>query len=137
MITKLPLINAMFNSISTILILSGFIFIKSGNKKMHKIAMMGALTTSALFLISYTYYHFNKTFITTYQGEGLGRTIYLLILGSHSILAIVVLPLIFMAVRYALQGNHEKHKNIVKYTFPVWLYVSFTGVIIYLVLYVF
>ena len=137
MITILPLVNAIFNSLSTFFILSGFLFIRSGNKKMHKFAMMAALTTSALFLVSYGYYHFNKTFITTYQGEGIVRTIYLIILGTHSILAIVVLPLIFMAVRHALLENHEKHKKIVKFAFPVWLYVSFTGVVIYLMLYVF
>ena len=135
MIQFLPTLNAVLNSLSTLFIISGFFFIKRNNRVLHKFSMLGAILTSTLFLISYGIYHFTKTGITKFQGEGILKFIYLVILGTHSILALVIVPLIFLSVHKALKEDHTAHKKLVKWTFPLWLYVSVTGVLIYLALY--
>jgi len=102
--------------------------------------MLSAFTTSILFLASYITYHSIRTYYfglgpTRFTGEGIARPIYFLILGTHMILAIVVVPFILITLRYALKGKFDSHRRIARWTYPMWLYVSVTGVIVYLMLY--
>ncbi len=135
MIEYLPAVNATLNSISTILILTGFYFIRKKNIIAHKICLLSAVSTSTLFLISYLIYHYTKTTVTTFKGVGLIKTIYYGILISHSILAVVIVPLVLVTVIKGLKDHRESHRKIAVWTFPLWLYVSATGVIIYIFLY--
>jgi len=132
--SDLPLINAIFNSITTVLLLAGFVAVKSGNKDLHRKIMMAALGTSALFLVGYLTHKFTVG-PTRFTGQGNIRIVYFTILITHTILAIVNLPLIIWAVTLAAKGRFEKHKRIVVFAYPVWLYVSVTGVLVYLFLY--
>ena len=131
----LPTINAVFNSASTVLIISALLAIKSGNKRLHAKLMISALITSTLFLIGYLVH---KAFHGTTTSEHMGsfQPYYLTLLISHTILAILNLPLIIGTVLAAAKGNYERHKRWARITWPVWLYVSVTGVIVYLILYV-
>jgi len=117
------------------LLLTGFYFIRvKKNQKAHALCMISALTVSALFLISYlTYHYFHGS--EPFLGEGFIRPIYFSILISHTILAVVILPLIGITVFHAVRKNFDKHKKIARITLPLWLYVSITGVVVYLMLY--
>ena len=117
----------------TILIL-GYVLIRRGHRKAHQRAMLAALTTSLLFLISYLIYHYGAG-ATRFGGEGWIRPVYLAILGTHTLLAIVIVPLVAITLLRALRGRYVLHKSIARWTLPTWLYVSVTGVIIYLMLY--
>ena len=131
--TDLPAINAYLNSTSTVLLTAGFIFIKRGNKIAHRNCMGSALVTSTLFLASYLYYHFHAG--RTVFPENWFKPIYLVILLTHTVLAVVIVPLIIAAVTQAIRGRFESHKKITRWTWPLWMYVSVTGVVIYLLLY--
>jgi len=131
-----PTINACLNLASFLCLLSGYRFIKKGQRENHRLSMVAALVASSLFLASYLTYHFNAG-SKSFQGEGLVRTIYFLILITHSVLAAGVAPLIVLTFAHALKGNFEKHRKVARWTLPVWLYVSCTGVLVYLMLYVF
>lgn len=131
---KLPAIFASFNAISFICIVSAYALIKNGNREGHKKFMFGALAASAIFLALYLVYHFSIDEPVKYQGEGFIRLVYFTILISHTILAVVILPMIITSVMRALKGEDEGHKKIARWTFPIWSYVSLTGVIIYLML---
>ena len=131
-----PTINAGFNLIGFLCLLSGYRFIKRGEREKHRFSMVGALVASSLFLASYLAYHFNAG-SKSFEGEGVARTVYFLILISHSVLAVGVAPLIIMTFARALKGDFEKHRAVAHWTLPLWLYVSFTGVAVYLMLYVF
>ena len=133
-ISYFPLANAIFNSLSAFCLLGGYIAIKKRKRALHLKFMLGALTFSFLFLVSYLIYH---TFHgdTLYEGEGLMRISYFFILISHIFLSVVVLPMILSTVYFALTGNFSKHPKIARITLPLWLYVSVTGVMIYLILY--
>ena len=135
MTIDLPLINACLNGLSTLLLIFGFIAIKIRKQNTHKNLMISAFITSAVFLACYLYYHFTAGHFK-FTGEGTIRTIYFLILVPHILLAMVMLPMIIMTFLRAFKGQWEKHKKIAKITFPIWLYVSFTGVILYLYIYV-
>lgn len=130
----LPHINAALNATSGLLIVAGFLFIRSGKIGAHKRCMFAALSVSTLFLISYLLYHFNH-FSTRFQGQGLARPVYFTILISHTILAIIIVPLVMITLRRALRGEFPLHRKIARWTFPLWLYVSVTGVLVYLMLY--
>lgn len=134
-----PAINACLNATSAVLIGLGRYFIAKRNIKAHRNCMIAAVTTSTLFLIGYLYYHFVvvQGAVTRYQGVGVIRYVYLAILLSHTILAIAVPPLVFTAVWNGLKNRVEQHKRVVKWTYPIWMYVSVTGVVIYLMLYQF
>jgi uncharacterized membrane protein YozB (DUF420 family) len=135
-LTFYPALNAVLNGSSAILIGTGFYLIKRGRRRAHKRVMITAFITSVLFLISYLYYHLVlRAGITHFQGQGLSRPVYFTILISHTILAVVVVPFILVTLVRALKGNFALHKAIAPYTFAIWLYVSVTGVIIYLMLY--
>ena len=131
----LPTLNAVLNTASTVLIVSALLAIKSGNKRLHAKLMISALVSSTLFLIGYLVH---KAFHGTTTSEHMGsfRPYYLTLLTTHTILAILNLPLIIGTVLAAAKGNYERHKRWARITWPVWLYVSVTGVIVYLILYV-
>ncbi len=133
-VSDLPLVNAFLNTTSAIFLLFGHRFIRRGDRKRHKAMMLGAFTASALFLISYLTYHALQG-TRHFQGEGVVRSLYLLILGTHTILAAVVVPMALLTLYRGLKGRYDQHRRIARWTYPVWLYVSVTGVIIYLMLY--
>ena len=133
-IQDLPLINACLNGLATVFLVLGFVFIKKGNKTAHRNSMISAFVTSAVFLACYLIYHFN-TGSTKFLEPAWFKPIYLTILITHIILAVVILPLIFITFSRALKERFEQHKKIAKWTWPLWMYVSITGVLIYLLLY--
>jgi putative membrane protein len=133
-ITSLPTVNATLNSISAALLFAGYRFIKAGNQSAHRKAMLAACGSSTLFLISYLIYHFNVGSVA-FKGEGWIRAVYFTILISHTILATAVVPLAIVTLVRGLRGNFIKHRAIARWTFPIWLYVSVTGVIVYWMLY--
>ena len=132
--SDLPALNALLNSLTTILLISGYIQIRKGNEVVHRKIMLTALTTSALFLTSYLIYH-NQVGSVPYPHQDWTRFLYFSILIPHVILAAVMVPFIIIGVWRALKGRFDKHKRIMRFTFPVWLFVSITGVIVYLMLY--
>ncbi len=134
---SLPAINASLNAFAGCFLLLGWLAIKGGRRDLHQVWMSCAMAASMLFLCSYLTYHFMVPGVTRYQGAGFLRILYFSILLTHTPLAVVVVPASIMAVKYALQGNFQKHVGITKWLYPVWVYVSLTGVIIYLMLYVF
>ena len=134
--TFFPTLNAFLNGASAVLIGSGLYLIRTGRRDAHKRAMLAGFVTSALFLVSYLYYHLVlRAGVTHFKGEGISRPIYFAILLSHTILAAVVVPFILVTLYRALKGRFAEHKSIAPYTFAIWMYVSVTGVVIYLMLY--
>jgi len=134
----LPTVNASLNGLAGMFLICGFHAIKKGNRVQHQKFMMSALICSALFLISYITYHYLKAGVVThYQGEGLLRIIYFTILLTHTPLATLIIPFCIAAVIYAFKGDFQKHTRITRWLYPAWMYVSVTGVLIYLMLYVF
>lgn len=133
-ISYLPTLNVTLNASSGILLVAGFLFIKRKNIPAHKACMITAFTLSMLFLVSYVTYH-SQAGSTRFGGQGIVRPIYFGMLISHIFLAAAVLPLAIVTLRRALKGRFEDHKRIARKTFPIWLYVSVTGVLIYVLLY--
>ncbi|MGE0886503.1 MAG: DUF420 domain-containing protein [Blastocatellales bacterium] len=133
-ISDLPALNAILNSISAILLTTGYVFIKRKKRDAHRACMIGAFVTSTLFLASYLVYHFNVGSVK-FQGQGTVRTVYFTILLTHTVLAAGIVPMIFVTFARALKGRFDKHRTIARWTLPMWLYVSVTGVIVYLMLY--
>ena len=133
-LADLPALNAVLNSIATVLLVSGLIFIKTGRKKQHIICMVSALVVSAAFLTSYLIYHYNYP-TTKFAHDGAPKVIYFLILFTHIPLAVINLPMIIMTVVPALRQRFDRHKRVARWTYPIWLYVSVTGVLVYLMLY--
>jgi hypothetical protein len=135
-VSDLPALNAGLNAISTLLLLAGFIFIKSENKIAHRNCMVGAFSVSSVFLITYVLHKILvKGIHTPFGGEGFWKTFYYGMLISHIILAIVIVPLILVTMTHAIKGRFEKHRAWARWTFPLWFYVSVTGVLVYLMLY--
>jgi uncharacterized membrane protein YozB (DUF420 family) len=132
-LSDLPAVNACLNSVSAILLTGGFLFIKRKKQRAHRNCMIAALATSTLFLVSYLYYHAHAG--STKFPENWFRPYYLIILLTHTVLAVVIVPLILAAVVQAARGKFESHKKIARWTWPMWMYVSVTGVLIYLLLY--
>ena len=134
--TFFPALNAFLNGSSALLIGTGYYFIKSGRRNAHKRTMIAAFVTSSLFLISYLYYHLVlRAGVTHFQGHSIWRPVYFSILISHTFLAAVVVPFILITLYRALSGKFARHRAIARYTFPIWMYVSVTGVVIYVMLY--
>lgn len=133
-IEDLPALNAVLNTITASLLVAGLTAILKGKKELHQKLMMAAFVTSSLFLAGYLVH---KIFHgpTRFQGEGMIRTVYFTILFTHTILAVVNLPLILRTFFLALKGRFEEHKRMARWTFPIWMYVSVTGVVVYLMLY--
>ena len=129
----LPPIYATINGLTAILLVVAVLQIKKGNRKNHERIMKFCILLSALFLVMYVAYHMTSD-STSYGGEGIARYIYFVILISHILLSIGVIPFVLVTFTRALMGNYEKHKKIAKITFPIWLYVAVTGVIVYLMI---
>lgn len=132
-IKKLPVLNAVINAICSVLLISSFMAIKRKKIALHKRLNITTFLLSSLFLISYVCFHY---FIKeqTYGGEGSIRYVYYFILISHIVLSAVVLPLILLSFYYALGNNIVKHRKLVRFTFPIWLYVTISGVLVYLMI---
>lgn len=135
-----PHLNAALNGLSGLFLLSGFYFIMKRRVAQHRFCMLTASSVSALFLISYLLHHALRTYYfglgpTKFTGEGLIRPIYFTILTSHTFLAALVAPFVIVTLRRGLKGRFDAHRKVARLVFPVWLYVSATGVIVYLLLY--
>jgi len=130
----LPALNATLNATSAVLLTSGYLLIRRGRVDAHKRCMLAALATSALFLTSYLVYHANIG-SRPFPGQGTIRLVYFLILVTHVVLAATVLPLALVTANRGLKGRFGPHVRIARRTLPIWLYVSVTGVVIYLMLY--
>src|ERR1044071_3871550 len=130
----LPHLNATLNASSFILLTSGYYFIRRGRVLAHRRCQLAALTASILFLISYVVYHQHHG-TTRFSGQGIARPIYFTILTTHTILAVVIVPFVIITLRRALRGDFLRHRALARWTLPMWLYVSVTGVIVYLMLY--
>ncbi len=133
-ISYLPHVNACLNGTSAILLFTGYSFIRSRNVAAHRACQIGALCVSLLFLASYLTYHYYHG-ATRFQGTGIVRPIYLTILMTHTVLAIVIVPLVILTFYRAFRNDFTRHRRIARITLPLWLYVSITGVIVYLMLY--
>ncbi|HEX9656821.1 MAG TPA: DUF420 domain-containing protein [Bacteroidota bacterium] len=134
--SDLPLLNALLNTATTALLLTGFYFIRKKQVSRHRRFMISALVVSVGFLTSYLVYHFEVGSVR-FTGEGISRSIYFIILISHTILAAAVPFLAGITLSRALTKKFDKHRRIARWTLPIWLYVSVTGVVIYLMLYQF
>lgn len=132
-VEQLPALNAFLNSVSTVLILSGFAAIKKRRFIAHMKFMLTAFITSSLFLVSYLLYH-NFTGHTPFPGQGFIRPVYFAILISHIILSAFVVPLVLTSFYFAYSGKFKTHRKVSRWTFPIWLYVSVTGVVIFFIL---
>ncbi len=131
----LPALNAGFNSLSALLLVYGVLAIRKGREVRHRYSMVGALASSACFLVGYMIYHYFCG-DTPYAGADAWRVSYFVLLGSHIILSIVALPLVLATAFFALSGRRKQHRRLARYTLPIWLYVSVSGVGVYLVLHV-
>jgi uncharacterized membrane protein YozB (DUF420 family) len=129
-----PAINASLNGASAILLVTGRWFISQKQVAAHRASMITALVTSSLFLACYLYYHYHVGSVH-FPGTGLWRTVYFAILISHTLLAVTVVPLVIVTLSRALKNRFPQHRAIARWTFPIWLYVSITGVIVYVMLY--
>jgi len=136
-VNDLPALNATLNALSTLFILAGWVMIWTERKVAHALCMVSALVTSAAFLACYLVYHFLKAgHVTHFTHTGWPKTLYFFILGTHTPLAIVALPLLALTVIPAIRQRFDAHKRMARWTLPVWLYVSVTGVLVYFMLYV-
>jgi uncharacterized membrane protein YozB (DUF420 family) len=133
-VAELPALNAALNSLSAVFLFTGFFFIKSGNRDAHRICMLTAFTCSILFLISYLVYH-SQVGSVAFKGQGWIRPVYFAILITHTILATLVVPLALVTLTRALRERFDAHRHIARWTFPIWAYVSVTGVVVYWMLY--
>jgi len=133
-VSQLPAVNAALNSLSAILLVAGYLFIKSRNVRAHKRCMLAAFASSILFLVSYLIYHYQVGSVP-FQGQGGIRLVYFTILLTHTILATTVVPLALVTLFRAFKERFDAHRRIARWTFPIWLYVSVTGVIVYWMLY--
>lgn len=133
-LADLPAVNATLNGISAILLTTGWILIRKRRIAQHRVVMLSAFATSTLFLICYVIYHANVG-SRPFPGRGAIRTLYFAVLIPHIILAAAVVPLSLITLSRALRSRFDKHRRIARWTLPIWLYVSVTGVIVYLMLY--
>ncbi len=133
-ITDLPALNATLNAISALFLTTGYVLIRRGDRLNHQRAMLGALTTSALFLVSYVIYHANAG-SKPFPGQGPIRAVYLTILLTHIPLAAVIVPMALLTASRGLRARFTAHVRLARWTLPLWMYVSVTGVVIYLMLY--
>ena len=133
-LSSLPTLNAVLNSTSAILLTTGYVLIRQRRVTQHRACMLAAFVSSTLFLISYLVYHANVGSVA-FTGQGSVRVLYLSILVSHVVLAAMILPLALVTLTHAFRGRFDRHRGIARWTLPVWLYVSVTGVVIYGMLY--
>jgi len=128
-------LNATLNGTSAVLLAAGYTAIRAGKVQTHKKLMISALIASCSFLVSYVVYHIRIHEVIHFQGQGWIRPVYFTILISHTILAVVIVPLIIITLRRAWLARFDKHRLIARWTLPLWFYVSFTGVIVYFMVY--
>jgi putative membrane protein len=133
-VAYLPHLNAFLNGTSAVLLTTGYSFIRARNVIAHRACQIAALVVSLLFLVSYLTYHYHHG-ATRFLGTGLVRPVYFTILTTHTILAVVIVPLVVLSFYRAFRGDFIRHRRIARVTLPLWLYVSVTGVIVYLMLY--
>ena len=129
-VTFLPKLHAMLNSLTAVALVLGFTFIRKGNIRYHRFAMVTAIVLSAFFLISYVTYHYQAP-PTRFGGEGTIRGIYYFVLLTHIVLAAVIVPLVLLSVYFAISNQFDRHRRIARWTLPIWLYVAITGVVVY------
>lgn len=130
----LPTLNAALNTTSAVLLLTGWWLIRRGRRDAHRRAMLAALATSTLFLVSYLAYHFQVGSVR-FTGQGPIRTVYFAVLVSHTVLAAAIVPLVLVTLTRALRGRFEAHRALARVTLPLWLWVSVSGVVVYWMLY--
>lgn len=130
----LPHLNAALNASSFILLSSGYYFIRRGRVMAHRNCQLSALTASSIFLISYVIYHQHHG-ATHFTGQGIARPIYFTILTTHTLMAVIIVPFVIVTLRRALRRDFLRHRALARWTLPMWLYVSITGVLVYLMLY--
>jgi putative membrane protein len=130
-----PAFNATLNGISAVLLAGGYAAIRAGKRDVHKVFMVSAFWVSTAFLVSYVIYHIRVKQLVLFQGQGWIRPVYFTLLTSHTILAIVIVPLILITLRRAWMEKFDKHRRIARWTLPLWFYVAVTGVIVYLMVY--
>ena len=133
-VAELPALNATLNGVATVFLIAGYVLIRRRQMAAHRAFMLSALTASALFLVSYVIYHANAG-SKPFPGTGPVRTVYFVILITHIVLAAAIVPMVLMTVSRALRGRFDRHVGIARRTLPLWLYVSVTGVVIYVMLY--
>jgi len=133
-VSDLPALNATLNGVAALFLLGGYAFIRRRRIEAHRACMLAAVATSALFLISYLIYHANAG-SKPFPGTGPVRVVYFAILVTHIVLAAAIAPMVLMTVSRALRGRFDRHVGIARRTLPLWLYVSVTGVVIYVMLY--
>jgi uncharacterized membrane protein YozB (DUF420 family) len=133
-VTDLPALNATLNAISGVLLVTGYLFIRSGDRQKHKACMIGALVVSTLFLTSYVIYHLQVGSVP-FRGTGWIRTVYFSVLIPHVILAAALVPPVLITASRGLTAKYDQHRRIARWTLPLWLFVSVSGVIVYLMLY--
>jgi len=133
-LSSFPALNASLNATTALLLLTGWALIKSGRREAHRWTMVAAFLCSTVFLACYLWYHFHVGSVR-FQKTGLIRTVYLSILLTHTVLAVAVLPMILRTLFLAAKGRYEEHRRAARWAFPVWLYVSVTGVTVYWMLY--
>jgi len=131
----LPAVNASFNALSAVFLTAGYVFIRQKNRLAHRNCMVAAVATSVVFLICYLTYHFNVQTVTRFRDPAWFRPIYLAILLTHTVLAMVIVPMILVTLYRVWRRNFEAHKSVARWTWPLWMYVSVTGVLVYLLLY--
>lgn len=129
-----PALDAVLNALSALFLVAGYLFIRNKNIRAHRFCMLSAFGTSLLFLICYLWYHAHHG-VTRFRGSTLVRSAYLTLLGSHTVLAAVIVPLILVTLSRALRRDFGRHRQIARWTFPLWVYVSVTGVVVYWMLY--
>jgi len=130
----LPAVNASLNALSTVFLATGYVLIRARRIAQHRAMMLAALATSALFLVCYVVYHAQVGSVR-FTRPGLVRRVYFTILITHVTLAVTVLPLAIVTAARGLRGDYRRHRAIARWTFPIWLYVSVTGVLVYVLLY--
>ncbi len=134
---SLPTLNACLNGTATVLLTAGFICIKTGREKAHRACMLSAFSVSVIFLFFYVLHKWLVQGVhTPFEGEGAWRSFYYIMLATHIALAMLIVPLILTTLTLAIRGKREKHKAWARWTFPIWYYVSVTGVLVYCFLYV-
>lgn len=133
-VTQLPTLNAALNTLSAVFLFAGYLFIRSKNRAAHRRCMLMACGCSVLFLVSYLFYHYQVGSVK-FQGQGWIRPVYFIILLTHTILAAAVVPLALITLVRALRERFDAHRRIARWTLPIWLYVSVTGVVVYWMLY--
>ncbi len=133
-VQELPAVNAVLNATASVLLVTAYVLIRKGRREAHKRVMITAFSVSTLFLISYLTYH-TLAGVVYYPGTGWIRRVYLTILTTHTALAVTVPVLAIITLRRGLKGWFERHRKIARWTLPIWLYVSVTGVVVYLMLY--